>query len=221
MKVYELAKELGVLSKEVLPLLNDGATEKLSHMSVLTDEQIEFVRSEYAMEQEIKEKAEQASKDVVKRDADYRPDEMIPCHSVYEGIRHIIGSHTGMAYRFNGFGDRRNIEYQDLKGAMLEHTPSLFNPDIVIDDKNLINDEHWYELKELYETLYTEQDIKELLSLRNNTKFEEMLRQLPVTARDNVIKIVATQIENGTFEQLSKVRIIDKVCGTRFDLLLV
>ena len=28
----------------------------------------------------------------------------------------------------------------------------------------------------------------------------------------------ATQMENGTFEQWNKAKIIDKVCGTRFDL---
>ena len=153
----------------------------------------------------------------VKTDADYCPDEMIRCHSVFPGILYFSGRHTGMTYTFVGTGDVRNVEYQDLKAAMLEHTESIFNPDIVIDDANLINDEHWMDVKRVYEEMYDEQDIKKLIELPLRD-FKVAFPQLPIPTREAIITLFATQIENGTFEQLNKANYIDEVCGTRLDL---
>lgn len=238
-KVYKLAKDLGVQSKEVVDLLKESG-EDVNHMSTLNDDQVDFVESELSTKTAIEEAkkleeekaeaarlaeaariaeenrlAEEAAK--VKTDADYRPDEMIPCRSLFAGILVFTGAHTGMSYKFNGMGDRRNIEYQDLKAGLLEQKSTMFNPDFIIEDANLINDEHWFELKQVYENMYDEKEIKKVMELpvRN---FEEAFVKLPITAKQTIITLIATQIENGTFEQYNKAKIVDKVCGTRFDL---
>ena len=100
---------------------------------------------------------------------------------------------------------------------MLEHVDSMYNPDIVIDDNDLINDEHWWEIKEIYSEMYNEDDIKKIMSLPTRD-FETAYKQLPITAKNTIISIIASQIENGTFEQYNKAKIIDKISGTRFDL---
>lgn len=219
MKLFELAKELEVKSKVLMDILNETIGEgekKVVATSALSDEQIEFLRAEIETINESKKEPE-IEKSKPKTDADYRPDEMIPCHSVFEGVLYFTGRHTGMTYKFVGSGDRRNIEYQDLKAGMLEHADSIFNPDIVIDDTDLINDEHWWEVKEVYENMFTESEIKKILSLPTRD-FERAFVQLPITARNTIISIFASQIENGTFEQWGKTKIIDKIAGTRFDL---
>ena len=48
--------------------------------------------------------------------------------------------------------------------------------------------------------------------------FRIAFQQLPSVAKETIISIYATQIENGTFEQYNKAKIIDDICGTRFDL---
>lgn len=236
MKVFELAKELTVQSKEITSLLKDNGEDNVTHMTVLTDEQIDFIRSEFATasiveaekmakEAKAKAEAEEAIKEQrnieerskKKTDADYKPDEMIPCRSVYSGVLIYTGDHSGMTYTFNGVGDRRNIEYQDLKAGMLQQKSSLFNPDIIIEDSDLIEDERWMDIKQVYENMYDEKDIKKVMSLPTRD-FEEAFVKLPVTARKTIITLIATQIENGTFEQYNKAKIIDKICGTRFDL---
>lgn len=226
MKVFELAKELKVQSKEVTSLLKENGDTDVSHMTVLTDDQINFIKSEFATAAIVeKEKAEAAIKEEKriekeikkKTDADYRPDEMIPCRSVFPGVLIFNGDHSKMTYTFNGVGDRRNIEYQDLKAAMLQQKSSLFNPDIIIEDLNLIEDERWIEIKEVYENMYDESDIKKVMAMPTRD-FEEAFTKLPVTARKTIITLIATQIENGTFEQYNKAKIVDKICGTRFDL---
>ena len=215
MKVYELAKELNVRSKVLLDVLNETGDKKFVAASALTEEQVDFLNLELETIKEEEEKSVEKNK--VKTDADYRPDEMIPCHSVFPGVLHFYGRHTGMTYKFVGSGDRRNVEYQDLKAAMLEHTGSIFNPDIVIDDSNLINDEHWWEVKQVYEEMFDEEDIKKVLELPTRD-FKIAYSQLPSIARDTIITIIASQIENGTFEQYNKARIIDEISGTRLDL---
>lgn len=214
MKLFELAKELDVKSKVLIDLLNESSDKKYVATSILDDEQIAFIRSEMDTAKKEEEKAEVKK---VKTDADYRPDEMIKCHSVFPGILYFSGRHTGMTYTFVGAGDVRNVEYQDLKAAMLEHTESIFNPDIVIDDANLINDEHWMDVKHVYEEMYDEQDIKKLIALPLRD-FKVAFPQLPIPTREAIITLFATQIENGTFEQLNKANYIDEVCGTRLDL---
>lgn len=224
MKLFELAKEFNVKSKVLMDLLNENSEKKVAPMSILTDEQVDFLRAELGILKEEKEQEEKAAEAKVileankpKTDKDYKPDEMIECHSIFPGILYFYGKHTGMTYTFYGAGDRRNVEYQDLKAAMLEHTDSLYNPDIVIDDMNLINDEHWWEIKRVYEDMFDEDDIKKVMSL-NTKDFRTAFSRLPATARDTIISIYASQIEDGTFEQWNKTKIIDEVCGTRFDL---
>ncbi len=153
----------------------------------------------------------------MKTDADYRPDEMIPCHSIFPGVVHFYGIHSGMTYKFVGSGDRRNVEYQDLKAAMLEGYPSIFNPDIIIEDDNLLNDEHWIDVKNVYANMFDENDIQKLMNLRASD-FKVAFTQVPAVVQKIIIEKYATQIENGTFDDLSKAKIIDEVCGTRFDL---
>ncbi len=63
MKVYDLAKELGVKSAEILTVLKSKGIEVKSHMSVLEDEQIEEVKKAMKESQKPAEiKAAQASK---------------------------------------------------------------------------------------------------------------------------------------------------------------
>lgn len=222
MKIFELAKELKVQSKDIVSLLRENGDES-NHMTVLTSEQEEFIRSEFETASIIKEEEKQEIanelKNKKKTDADYKPEEMIPCRSVFAGVLIFTGDHSGMTYTFNGMGDRRNIEYQDLKAGMLQQKSSMFNPDFIIEDENLINDERWYELKQVYEAMYDEDDIKKVMALPTRD-FKEAFVRLPVTARNIIITTFANQIENGTFEQWNKTRIIDEVCGTRFDLKL-
>lgn len=218
MKVFELAKEIGVPSSDIVALLKENEVPVKNHMTTLSEEAEELVRANYITATVEPEKVV-ADKPVekVKTDADYRPEEMIPCRSLFAGVLLFTGDHTHMTYSFNGAGDRRNIEYQDLKAAMLQHKDSIFSPDIIIEDKNLINDEHWAEVKEVYENMFDEKDIEKVMNLPFRD-FEKAFVQLPITAKERIITTYATQMENGTFEQWNKAKIIDKVCGTRFDL---
>jgi len=241
MKVYELAKELGVKSTVLTELLEGTSEKKMVATSVLSEDQIDYINlemetikaeeeariAEEKAKAEAEEKArlealakeEEEKSKRAKTDQDFKADEMIPCHSVFPGTLHFTGKATGMTYTFFGSGDRRNVEYQDLKAAMLENAESITKPDIVIDCEELINDEHWWEVKAAYEEMYDENDIKKILTLPTK-QFREAFSQLPPTARQTIITMVATQIDNGTFESYNKAKIIDDIAGTEFNLIM-
>ena len=64
-RVYNLAHELDMDSKEVIELLNDLDIEVSSHMSTITDETADLVKGMYAGDdnpEEIKEAKEEAVK---------------------------------------------------------------------------------------------------------------------------------------------------------------
>lgn len=220
MKVFELAKELGKKSSDVMDVLKEYGVEVKSANMILTEEQEDIIRTELV---ELKTVAETIEEPVVeapkkrKTDADYRPDEMIPCRSVFAGTLIFTGDHTRMSYTFNGMGDRRMIEYQDLKAGMLQQKPSMYKPKFIIEDVDLINDPHWVDIKEVYEKMYDQKDLEKILDLPN-PKFREIYTTLPITAKETIITIISTRIENGTFENYNKAKIIDEISGTRFDL---
>ena len=57
LRVYELAKELGKSNKEMLEMLKDKGIEVASHMSTLSEEQINAVKPKAApAKQEVKKK---------------------------------------------------------------------------------------------------------------------------------------------------------------------
>lgn len=97
MKVFELAKEIGVPSSDVVALLKENEVPVKNHMTPLSDEAIEMVRANYITVQDEPEKVEvKEPKKVVKTDADYRPEEMIPCRSLFAGVLLFTGDHTHM-----------------------------------------------------------------------------------------------------------------------------
>ena len=63
----------------------------------------------------------------------------------------------------------------------------------------------------------SEDEIKKVMELPLRD-FKVAYPQLPITAKNTIISIFASQIENGTFEQYNKAKYIDEVSGTRFDL---
>lgn len=72
-------------------------------------------------------------------------------------------------------------------------------------------------VKEVYASMFDEKDIQKLMNL-SVQDFKTAFSQIPSVAQKIVIEKYATQIENGTFNDLGKAKIIDEICGTRFDL---
>lgn len=149
----------------------------------------------------------------VKQPRKYEPNDLIPCRSMYAGCLLFTGDKTKITYEFSNIGDFRYIEYQDLLAAMLMHKKSLYAPYIIIDDEELLESPHWKQVKEVYDGLYNERDLINLINLPT-VQFNEEFRRLPVGYQKTIATIIAGMIADNTFDAMNKIRIVDEVCGT-------
>ena len=104
------------------------------------------------------------------------PNELIPCRSVRFGELRLIGPKTRMPYSWANEGDVREVEYQDLVSWRALHSRYLFEPMIIIEDEDIV--EEWRaDLGDLYDELQTI-DIKAMFKLPHR-QFVSQLKKLP------------------------------------------
>ena len=156
---------------------------------------------------------------VVKTPRQFNQHDLILCRSVTAGWLGC-GGKSGQYYIFENFGDQCEVEYQDLFALKQRRSPYLYSPLFVIEDEELLENPRWADIQKFYsEKVYTMDDINEVLSLPVNS-FESALKALPKGLSKSLQVEVSKRIEDGTFDSLKKIKIIDEVCGTDFRSIL-
>ena len=150
----------------------------------------------------------------------FAQDDLILCKSVTQGALIYPAKKSGNVYRFAGYGDETEICYGDLYPLLINRSRYLFDPLFTIEDDDVVNSSRWKSLKTFYDGLYTKSDVRDIIKLPP-VQFEKALKQLPKGLVNAVKVAVATGIENGTFDSIKKIEIIDRVCGTDFKTLIV
>ena len=139
----------------------------------------------------------------------------ILCRSVTPGWLGVSGK-SGMYYVFSNYGDEAEIEYGDLFALKNKHSRYIYDPLFVIEDDELLENPRWKDVAEFYsDKVYGMDDIEEVLN-KPITSFKSVLKTLPKGLLKAVTVEVAKRIEEGTFDSLKKIRILDEVCGTDF-----
>lgn len=145
----------------------------------------------------------------------YEQNDPILCRSVTPGWMAVYGK-SGIPYVFSNCGDECEIEYGDLFALKNRHSRYLYDPLLVIEDEELLENPRWKDLAEFYsEKVYGMDDIDYVLNLPNN-KFKSALTSLPKGLLKALTVEVAKRIEDKTFDSMKKVKVIDEVCGTDF-----
>lgn len=145
--------------------------------------------------------------------------DLILCRSVTAGWLGCSGK-SGQYYIFENFGDECEIEYQDLFALKQRRSPYIYAPLFVIEDEELLENSRWTDVKKFYyDKVYTMDDIDAILNVPVN-KFENALKALPKGLAKSLQVEVAKRMENGTFDSLRKIKIIDDVFGTDFRSIL-
>lgn len=143
----------------------------------------------------------------------YEADDTIPVRSITQGELLMPGRKSGILYRWAGAGDVEEVEYQDLYALKVRRSAYVYEPLFVIDDEELLADPKWKDVVALYQTMYDTEDISAILRLPVN-QFKKVLKQVPKGLLNSIKVEVATQIENGKFDSISKIKAIDELCGT-------
>ena len=143
----------------------------------------------------------------------YEADDTVPVRSITKGELLMPGRKSGILYRWAGAGDVEEVEYQDLYALKVRRSAYVYEPLCVIDDEELLADPKWKDVVALYQTMYDTEDISAILRLPVN-QFKKVLKQVPKGLLNSIKVEVATQIENGKFDSINKIKAIDELCGT-------
>lgn len=150
---------------------------------------------------------------------EYKGDDLIPCKSMVQGEMIYKSRKSGNKYVWSNYGDVTEVEYQDLMGLRAARSKYIFAPLIIIEDEELLNEIRWKDVKKLYENLYSIADIYNALDLPN-PQFRAALEKMPNSFRKAVSSEVSRRLDEGLFDSIQKVKIIDEICGTDLQILL-
>ena len=146
----------------------------------------------------------------------FAQDDLVMCRSVTYGELLLPGKKSKLLYTFANYGDRTEIEFQDLQALRSTRSKYLNAPLFVIEDEELIA--QWPEFKTLYEKVAA-MDVDSLFSLPIN-QFKKQLTNLPVGFRDAIKNIASAKIVDGSLDSLSKINAIDEILGTDLKFLI-
>lgn len=184
------------------------ATKKKS-----TVEAEEIIENEVV--EEIVEEVNPAPKKVNKPKHD--PNELILCRSVRFGELRLIGPKTHMPYSWANEGDVREVEYQDLVSWRALHHKYLFEPMIIIEDEDIV--EEWKaDLGKLYSDLQ-DIDVKALFKLPHR-QFIAQLKKLPNGMKTTVQNMAYSMIQDRTLYDLRIIDAIDEILGTELKMMI-
>jgi hypothetical protein len=145
------------------------------------------------------------------------PTELILCRSVRFGELRLIGPKTRMPYSWANEGDVREVEYQDLVSWRALHSRYLFEPMIIIEDEDIV--EEWKaDLGDLYDELQSI-DIKAMFKLPHRN-FVAQLKKLPAGMKTTVQNMAYSMIQDGTLYDLRTIKAIDETLGTELIMMI-
>ena len=174
------------------------------------------VSTEETVEQNVVEEvAAPAPKKVNKPTHD--SNELILCRSVRFGELRLIGPKTRMPYSWANEGDVREVEYQDLVSWRALHSRYLFDPMIIIEDEDIV--EEWKaDLGELYDNVQ-QVDLKAMFKLPHRN-FVSQLKQLPESMKSTVQNMAYSMIQDGSLYDLRTIKAIDEILGTELKMMI-
>lgn len=143
----------------------------------------------------------------------YEPTDAISCHSIVGGYVNFLGKKSGTVYSWYDNGDISNIEYQDLRSAMLSKSPYVFDPIFIIDDEELLTLPEWKAVKERYEQIYSVDDLTKIFDLPV-VQMTSVIEQLPDIVKRSLITLAKTMVDDGRLESIKKIRALDNLLGT-------
>lgn len=148
----------------------------------------------------------------------FQPDDLILCRSMVSGALYLTGIRSGIPYTWADYNDVQGVEYRDLIYMVRTRGDKyIYSPRIIIEDEAFV--EQNKSLKELYESMYSTVDLREIIKLPTRDMVEE-IKRLPSGAREALKGIVSTMIYSHELDSVQKIKAIDEVFGTKLLLTL-
>lgn len=167
-------------------------------------------------EQKVQETPKAAPKSAKK---EYKSADLIPCTSVTVGELICIGPRTGQRYNAFGYGDKIQIEYQDLLAFKMKRSSYLYMPYLTIDDDELLSDPAWEDIRDIDTKVYMTNDLDEFFDLPVN-KMKAVLDSSPNGFKSAVRVMAMTKLDSGELDSINRIKMLDEVLGTDLQSLM-
>ena len=141
----------------------------------------------------------------------FNPEDLISCRSLVSGALYIEGTRSKSLYNWADYGDVVEIEYRDLDYMIRANDKAVYEPRIIIENEDIVNKHS--RISSLYENLYSIKDLREILNLDAHN-MKKVVEELPSGAISALKGVVATMIDNGQLDSITKIKILDELLGT-------
>ena len=148
----------------------------------------------------------------------FEKEDPIVCKSITDGLLLVTGDKSEILYRWPDYGATEEVEYQDLLYMVRAKNPAVFKPRFVIEDEDFLAEHP--ELNKLYDSLYSIDDLKDVLKLPVSQMKKMITEQLPVGAVEAIKGLAASMIMNGTRDSTSRIKALDEIFSTHLLLTL-
>lgn len=148
----------------------------------------------------------------------FEKEDPIICKSITDGLLLVTGDKSEILYRWPDYGATEEVEYQDLLYMVRAKNPVVFKPRFVIEDEDFLVEHP--ELDKLYNTLYSVDDLKDVLKLPVSQMKKMITEQLPIGAVEAIKGLAASMIMNGALDSTSRIKALDEIFGTHLLLTL-
>ena len=154
-----------------------------------------------------------------KKEKVFKQTDAIPCRSIINGALYIEGARSGIFYSWADYGDVQEIEYRDLLYMVrTREDRNIYTPRIIIEDDDFI--EQNKSVKDLYESMYTTVDLRDIIHLPVK-QMEAEINKLPNGVKESVKGIASTMINAHELDSVQKIKALDNIFGTNMILTLV
>ena len=148
----------------------------------------------------------------------FSDDDMIKCQSITSGQLLFVGDKTGDLYSWVDSGDTIKMAYKDLISAVRTKKPLVYKPRIIIQNKFFL--EQHKDIEKLYGDIYSAEKLKQV-AFKPVDELEDAVRSLLDGAKESLMNMVSGMIDDGSYDSVTKIRILDKVFGTEMVLKLM
>jgi hypothetical protein len=225
-KVFELAKELNVESKEIINISQDLGIEVKNHLSVLSDEDVEKIKASLNInintniQNENKEVNNTSPKPEQKEKWKPDLDRMICLKNI------ASGKLVYKSKRLNGYkiewekpGDTNYIELGEFINLKNSDSRFVTEPWIRILEDDEIEILKYANIFKHYEQILGLNNVSDILLL-DFDKFKKKFDKLPDGYKNSVVEQAAQMIKNGELDSIKIKNYIEKTMGIELDILI-
>ena len=143
----------------------------------------------------------------------------IRCRSVRQNDL-IYVSTNGLTYIWNGYGDIRELPYQDVISLKSRRSPFLYEPWLIIEDADLLATKQFAgEFDDMYKIYADFEDPKTFFD-KKPSEIRVILENAPSGLKDLIIYNAGKYIDDGVLDSIGVINAIDDVYGTQLKMLL-